>query len=73
MSSPPSNELLTVCAGEECGGVGLQSIGSPVKVLVEAVPLLLEELHAAESLHMTCNSPWFVKGDKFLGRVKKKV
>jgi len=51
----------------------LQSIGSPVEVLVVAVPLLLEELDAADSLHMTCNSPWLVKGDKFLGRVKKKV
>jgi len=73
MSSPPSNELLTVCVGEEWGGVGLQSIGSPVEVLVLAVPLLLEELDAAESLHMTWNSPWLVKGDTFLGRVKKKV
>lgn len=51
----------------------MQSIGSPVEVLVVAVPLLLEELDAAESLHMTCNSPWHVKGDTFLGRVKKKV
>jgi hypothetical protein len=51
----------------------LQSIGSLVEVLVVAVPLLLEESDAAESLHMTCNSPQLVKGDKFLGRLKKKV
>jgi hypothetical protein len=51
----------------------LQSIGSPVEVLVVAVPLLLEELDAAESLHMTCNRPWLVKEDKFLDGVKKKV
>ena len=51
----------------------MQSIGSLVEVLVVAVPLLPEEFDAAESLHMTCNSPWLVKGDKFLGRVKKKV
>jgi hypothetical protein len=48
-------------------------MGSPVEVLVEAVPPILEELHGVESLHMTCNSPWFVEGDKFLGWVKKKV
>ena len=51
----------------------MQSIGSPVEVLVVAVPMLLEELDAAESSHMTCNSPWLVKGDTFLGKVKKKV
>ena len=64
MSSPPSNELLTVCEGEEWGGVGLQSIGSPVKVLVVAVPLLLEVSDAAESLHITCNSPWLFLSKK---------
>lgn len=51
----------------------MQSIGSPVEVLVVAVPLPLEELDAAESLHMTCNIPWLVKGDECFGRVTKKV
>jgi len=60
MSSPPSNELLAICVGEEWGGVGLQSIGSPVEVLVVGVSLLTGQLDVVDSLHMTCNSIYFL-------------
>jgi hypothetical protein len=51
MSSAPSTELLAICVGEEWGGVGLQSMGSPV-----TTPLPSGEIDFVDSLQMTCNS-----------------
>jgi hypothetical protein len=73
MSSPPSKELLAVCVGEEWGGVGLQSMGSPVDVVVVVIALLMRELDLAESLHMTCNSTSHINRDiNFLSWFEKK-